>query len=196
MCRLFVSLLLSACVSLAAQNVVTGGNAVSGGKTTSGANWTAGNYTGYVDNFWVAGNLISNDAQSACWFPTQAAVTGGNLVLTDSYNAGGTACYSIPSGTSPTFHYYAAALYHPKAFLYGTFEVKMQMASTGSNSAFWLLTTNCYPDPFKNFASNATCGYSGLPTGSQEIDVVEYGLSSDDGTTAQNIASPASGWVQ
>ena len=193
-----VGIVLSAfiCSLLLAQSSIQGGKFSSSGKTTSSAAWTAGNNTGSVDNFWVAGNLISNDLQGACWFPAQATVSNGTLILTDVYSSGGTACYSIPSGTSPTFHYYAAALYRPKSFLYGTFEVKMQMASVGSNSAFWLLTTNCYPDPLRNFASNTTCGWSGVPTGDQEIDVVEYGLPSDSGTTAQNLASAANGWVQ
>ena len=172
--RLFTFALLSSIAF--GQSSVLGGKATAGSKVGTGAAWTANNYTTSFDGFWVSGNLITNDQQAACWLPSQAAVVSGNLVLTDAYSAGGQTCYSLPSATSPTKNYLAAVLYRPKAFTYGTFEVKMQLAGAESNSSFWLLNAGCTPDPLPNFASNPLCGYGGFNVpGYEEIDVVENG---------------------
>ena len=162
------------------------GNASSGGKTAKGVNWTPGNYTAYVDNFWVGGDGITNDNQADCWQPSQASISSGTLLLTGVYSSGAYSCFSIASESTRTLDYASETLYRPKAFTFGTFEVKMQMAGAQSNSSFWLLNTNCWPDPLINFESIPLCGGHTFNTpGYEEMDVVEYGY--DGGSVAQNV---------
>jgi beta-glucanase (GH16 family) len=142
-----------------------------------------------VDNLWYPANNTTASTIPGCFEAANASVTGGTLVITTLYQT--ETCISSASGTgtlsSALKNYTAEDLYNPQPFLYGTFEIKIQLAGPAAlnSTSFWLLSTACLPNPFQNVFARPIC-VTRTTTNYRELDIVENGFQGL-GEVGQNI---------
>lgn len=139
--------------------------------TTLGTPWIALNRPGDASN-----------SELQCYLPSNAAVSGGSLVLTAK----------VDSACSGYAYSSAMTQWNSYNFTYGTVEFRAKMAGgQGTWPAVWMLGSNCQQTNIASANNVPPCNWP--QPGSDEIDITEI-KNSNLTTVWQNVISGSSGF--